>query len=81
MGVRHEHLANKIFCLGTGCDATLSSSFLRTVVGNRLGFGVTIMRNSDDHILLRNQVFHGQVNFAFNDLGATVVVVPVPDFL
>ena len=77
--VRDHQVLNEVFVLDAGCRLATPAAALRAVRIDRLGLGVTVVRDRHDHVLLGNQVFHREVFFGAHDLRAALVAVLVTD--
>ena len=79
MTVGDHELVDEVFILDLGCGASATTALLRLVDIDRLRLGVAAVRQRDDDVFLRNQIFDAEIRLVLNDLCAPLVAVVVPN--
>ena len=80
MGISYKQLLDKVFVFNLGRRAAAAATLLRLVGIKPLSFRITGVRQGNNHIFFRNQIFHSEIRMVFDNLGPTLVTVVLTDF-
>ena len=79
VGAGDEQLVDEVLVPGRSGDLALAAAPLRLIGADRLGLGITRVREGHHHVLFGDQVLQGQVEPVLDDLGAALVAVLFTD--
>ena len=77
--VGDEQLVDEVLVLDAGGSLAAAAAALRLVIGHGLRLGVAAMRQRDDDVFRRNQIFGGEILVIDENFGAALVAEGVAD--
>ena len=80
MRVGDEQIVDKVLVFDLGCGTSAATAFLRLVDIDRLCLGVAAVRQRDDDLLARDQIFNAEIAVILNDFGAALIAKCLSDF-